>query len=133
MTLDGVLHKRLRQLAGASHEFSPARGRQGVDLPGAGDDAGPGRLPALPPAIGRPARGGNCGQQRRQTTLAWRETALGGLLVLLGILVLAGQAVDVDVGEVAWPLLVIVPGLGLLGLGLATDGRVGEVLAMVGG
>jgi hypothetical protein len=62
-----------------------------------------------------------------------RETALGGLLVLLGILVLAGQAVDVDVGEVGWPFLVIVPGLGLLGLGLATDGRLGEVLAMVGG
>jgi hypothetical protein len=65
----------------------------------------------------------------------WRggETALGGLLLLLGILVLAGQAVDVDVGEVGWPFFVIVPGLGLLGLGLATDGRLGEVLAMVGG
>ena len=65
----------------------------------------------------------------------WRrgETALGGVLVLLGILVLDGQAVDVEVGEVGWPFLVIVPGLGLLGLGLATDGRLGEVLAMVGG
>ena len=65
----------------------------------------------------------------------WRggETALGGVLVLLGILVLAGQAVDVEVGEVGWPVFVIVPGLGLLGLGLATDGRLGEVLAMVGG
>jgi hypothetical protein len=65
----------------------------------------------------------------------WRggEPVLGGLLVLLGILVLAGQAVDVDVGEVGWPFLVIVPGLGLLGLSLAAAGRVGEVLAMVGG
>ena len=65
----------------------------------------------------------------------WRsgETALGGLLVLLGILVLAGQAVDVEVGEVGWPFFVIVPGLGLLGLGVATDGRLGEVLAMAGG
>ena len=65
----------------------------------------------------------------------WRGggTALGGLLLLLGILVLAGQAVDVDVGQVGWPFFVIVPGLGLLGLGLATDGRLGEVLAMVGG
>jgi hypothetical protein len=65
----------------------------------------------------------------------WRggEAALGGVLVLLGILVLAGQAVDVDVGEVGWPFFVIVPGLGLLGLGLATAGRLGEVLAMVGG
>jgi hypothetical protein len=65
----------------------------------------------------------------------WRggESALGGLLVLLGILVLAGQAVDVEVGQVGWPFFVIVPGLGLLGLGLATDGRLGEVVAMVGG
>jgi hypothetical protein len=65
----------------------------------------------------------------------WRggDTVLGGLLLLLGILVLAGQAVDVDVGRVGWPFFVIVPGLGLLGLGLASDGRVGEVLAMVGG
>jgi hypothetical protein len=65
----------------------------------------------------------------------WRggETALGGLLVLLGILVLAGQAVDLEVGEVGWPVFVIVPGLALLGMGLTAAGRVGEVLAMVGG
>jgi hypothetical protein len=65
----------------------------------------------------------------------WRsgDTALGGLLVLLGILVLAGQALDLDLGGVGWPVFVVVPGLGLLGLGLATSGRVGEVLAMVGG
>jgi hypothetical protein len=68
----------------------------------------------------------------RRRWLGW-ETALGGLLVLLGILVVAGQAVDVDVGRVGWPFFVIVPGLGLLGLGLATPGRLGEVLAMVGG
>jgi hypothetical protein len=65
----------------------------------------------------------------------WRggEAALGGLLVLLGIAVLLGQAVDLQVGEVGWPFFVIVPGLGLLGLGLATPGRLGEVLATVGG
>jgi hypothetical protein len=65
----------------------------------------------------------------------WRgwETALGGLLLLLGIVVLLGQAVDLEVGGVGWPFFVIVPGLGLLGLGLAAAGRVGEVLATVGG
>ena len=65
----------------------------------------------------------------------WRggETALGGLLVLLGMVVLAGQAFEVDLGRVGWPFFVIVPGLGLLGLGLATPGRLGEVLATVGG
>jgi hypothetical protein len=65
----------------------------------------------------------------------WRggEAALGGLLVLLGLVVLLGQALDLEVGRVAWPVFVIVPGLGLLGLGLASAGRLGEVLAMVGG
>jgi hypothetical protein len=65
----------------------------------------------------------------------WRggEAALGGLLVLLGLVVLGGQALDLEVGRVAWPVFVLVPGLGLLGLGLASAGRPGEVLAMVGG
>jgi hypothetical protein len=61
------------------------------------------------------------------------ETALGGLLVLLGIAVLLGQVFGLELGRVGWPLFVIVPGLGLLGLGLATAGRLGEVLATVGG
>jgi hypothetical protein len=61
------------------------------------------------------------------------EAALGGLLLLLGTLVLLGQALEVDLGRVGWPFFVIVPGLGLLGLGLATPGRLGEVLATVGG
>jgi hypothetical protein len=50
------------------------------------------------------------------------EMALGGLLLLLGILVLVGQAIDLDLGRVAWPVFVVVPGLGLLGLGLAAAG-----------
>jgi hypothetical protein len=61
------------------------------------------------------------------------EAALGGLLLVLGILVLLGQALDLELGRVGWPFFVIVPGLGLLGLGLATPGRLGEVLATVGG
>jgi hypothetical protein len=61
------------------------------------------------------------------------EAALGGLMVLLGLVVLLGQALDLKVGRVGWPVFVIVPGLGLLGLGLASAGRLGEVLAMVGG
>jgi hypothetical protein len=61
------------------------------------------------------------------------DTALGGLLLLLGIAVLLGQVVGLELGQVGWPLFVIVPGLGMLGLGLATAGRLGEVLAMLGG
>jgi hypothetical protein len=65
----------------------------------------------------------------------WRggEAALGGLLVLLGLVVLLGQALELDLGRIGWPFFVLVPGLGLLGLGLAAPGRVGEVLVMVGG
>ncbi len=63
------------------------------------------------------------------------EAALGGLLLLLGIVVLVGQAFELDLGRVGWPFFVIVPGLGLLGLGLglAPDGRMGVVLATAGG
>jgi hypothetical protein len=64
--------------------------------------------------------------------IGW-ETALGGLLVLLGIVVILRQALDLDLGRIGWPFFVIVPGLALLGVGLATPGRLGEVLAMVGG
>jgi hypothetical protein len=65
----------------------------------------------------------------------WRgwETVLGGLLLLLGIVVLLGQALELELGGVGWPFFVIVAGLGLLGLGLAAAGRLGEVLATVGG
>jgi hypothetical protein len=62
-----------------------------------------------------------------------REAALGGLLLLLGVLVLAGQALELELGRVGWPVFVILPGLGLLGLGLTGHGRLGEVLAMAGG
>jgi hypothetical protein len=61
------------------------------------------------------------------------ETALGALLLLLGVMVLLGQALELDVGQVGWPFFVIIPGLGLLGLGLAAAGRLGELLATVGG
>jgi hypothetical protein len=63
--------------------------------------------------------------------LGW-ETALGGLLLLLGI-VLLGQALELELGRVGWPFFVIVPGLALLGVGLAAAGGLGEVLASVGG
>src|SRR4029450_11231948 len=64
--------------------------------------------------------------------LGW-ETALGGLLLLLGIVVGVGRALELDLGRVGWPFFVIVPGLALLGVGLAASGRLGEVLATVGG
>jgi hypothetical protein len=93
-------------------------------------------------ASGRWAEGGhNEAPERQEATvddsggrrwLGW-ETALGGLLLLLGIVVWLGQAFELDLGQVGWPFFVIVPGLALLGVGLAATGRLGEVLAMVGG
>jgi hypothetical protein len=133
MTLDSVLHQRRRPLASASDRPSTTRGSRGTNLPSAGDDAVPGRLPASHQRdTDQPEEATMDNDDAKRP---WRggETALGGLLVLLGILVLAGQAVDVEVGEVGWPFFVIVPGLGLLGLGLTAAGRLGEVLAMVGG
>jgi hypothetical protein len=63
----------------------------------------------------------------------WRggETAVGRLLLLLGIVVLLGQAFEVDLGRVGWPFFVIVPGLGLLGLGLAAAGGVVTMIGLV--
>jgi hypothetical protein len=121
------------QLAKGSQLDLPHQGEQGADLPRAGDDAVRGRLSA--------SHQRDTGRREEETmdnddaSRRWPggEAALGGLLVLLGLVVLLGQAVDLEVGRVGWPFFVIVPGLGLLGLGLAVAGRVGEVLAMVGG
>ena len=65
--------------------------------------------------------------------MAWLGDGTRWLLLLLRIVVLLGQVLEVDLGRVGWPFFVIIPGLGLLGLGLAAAGRLGEVLAMVGG
>jgi hypothetical protein len=60
------------------------------------------------------------------------KTLLGGVLLLLGIVIL-GQAFHLDLRRVGWSAVVILLGAGLLGLGLALDGRPGAVLATVGG
>ena len=48
-----------------------------------------------------------------------RLVAFGAILMLAGLIAVVARAADVDigavVGEQTWPLLVIVPGLGLLG------------------
>jgi hypothetical protein len=64
-------------------------------------------------------------------------TVLGGALIVLGLIFLAGQALNMDIGKVAWPFYVIVPGLALVTLGL-TQRRgsgltiAGSVVTMVG-
>src|SRR3989440_4888262 len=81
--------------------------------------SGPGG--AQEPVISQPAR-----PPRRQSMV------LGGLLVLIGAVLLAGQFVRVDVGHYGWPFFVIAPGVLLLLIALTSPGVVGEGLAIAG-
>jgi hypothetical protein len=54
---------------------------------------------------------------------------LGAVLILLGGLFLLGQALDLDVGQTAWPFFVIVPGVALLAFGVASRGGRGLIVA----
>ncbi len=55
----------------------------------------------------------------------------GGALVVLGAVLLIARYVDVDLGE-AWPLFVVLTGLVLAALGIATSGLGGSVLTGIG-
>ena len=82
----------------------------------------PANAPAAPgPGISEPARRG-----RRQSTV------VGGLFVLVGAILLAGQFVRVDIGHYGWPFFVIVPGLLILFVALTARGAVSEGLAILG-
>lgn len=54
---------------------------------------------------------------------------LGALLVGAGALLLVGQAIDVTLGDLGWPLAVILPGVGLLVAGLVSPRLAGLVIA----
>jgi hypothetical protein len=57
---------------------------------------------------------------------------LGVLLIVLGALFFVGQASGLDLGRFAWPFFVIIPGLALSGVGLATGGPTGERITPIG-
>jgi energy-coupling factor transporter transmembrane protein EcfT len=57
---------------------------------------------------------------------------LGGLLVLIGAILLAGQFVRVDVGHYGWPFFVIAPGVLILVAALTARGAFSEGLAILG-
>lgn len=62
---------------------------------------------------------------------------LGVALIVLGLVFFAGQALNMDIGEVAWPFYVIAPGLALAAVGLTQRGGsgltiAGSVVTMVG-
>jgi hypothetical protein len=73
------------------------------------------------PAVSQPPR-----PPRRQSMI------LGGLFVLIGALLLAGQFVRVDVGRYGWPFFVIAPGILILFVALTARGAVSEGLAILG-
>ena len=58
---------------------------------------------------------------------------VGGMLLVVGVLALAGRAFGIDAFEVGWPLLVIVPGLLMFALAVATGGRAGSAIAVPAG
>lgn len=59
-------------------------------------------------------------------------SAIGGLLVLIGVILLLAQFVPIDLGHYGWPFLIIVPGVALLVLALVMPGFVSEGLAIAG-
>ena len=58
---------------------------------------------------------------------------LGGVLIVVGAIALAGRAVSVDLFAVGWPLFVIVPGVLMFAAGVGIGGRAGVALAIPGG
>src|SRR5436190_23284241 len=81
--------------------------------------SGPGGAPG--PVISQPLRG-----PRRPSMV------LGGLLVLIGAILLAGQFVRLDIGHYGSPFFVIAPGILILLVALAARAAVRERLAVVG-
>jgi hypothetical protein len=65
------------------------------------------------------------------------STLLGAILILLGILFLAGRYVsallDFDLGHYAWPFFIIIPGLLIFMASFAFERRAGIPMAMFGG
>jgi hypothetical protein len=61
-----------------------------------------------------------------------QSTVLGGLLVLIGAILLAGQFVRIDIGHYGWPFFVIAPGVVILFIALTARGVVSEGLAVLG-
>jgi hypothetical protein len=78
--------------------------------------------PPGPPDVPQPAI-----RQRRRPSMV-----LGGLLVLIGAILLAGQFASVDVGHYGWPFFVIGPGVVILLIAITARGAISEGLAILG-
>lgn len=82
------------------------------------DSPGPSARP-VPPVSGIAPRRGSGG-----------AAVLGALLIVLGLIFLAGQYLNLDIGRYGWPVYIIGPGLGLIVLGLTQ--RHGSGLTIAG-
>ena len=69
---------------------------------------------------------------RHEHSLYSPATLLGLLLIVLGVLFLAGQYFRVDLGRMAWPFFVIVPGVVVLASAATNRSPGGLPLATVG-
>ena len=81
---------------------------------------------SAPEAPGRPRRGSP------------GTAVLGAILIVVGIVFFAGQQLNVDWGDAAWPFYVIAPGLALLAFGLTQPNGsgltiAGSIVTIVGG
>jgi hypothetical protein len=64
--------------------------------------------------------------------------ALGAILIAVGVIFFAGQQLNIDWGDAAWPFYVIAPGLALLAFGLTQPNGsgltiAGSIVTIVGG
>ena len=82
--------------------------------------------PSVPAAVPEPRPRPTPYQPRRQSMV------LGGLLVVIGAILLAGQFVRIEIGHYGWPFFVIAPGVVILFLALTARGAVSEGLAILG-
>jgi hypothetical protein len=62
-----------------------------------------------------------------------RAAALGAILIGVGVLLVAANQLDLDLGRVGWPVFVIGPGIALLVMALFAGGSAGTGLAVAGG
>ena len=68
----------------------------------------------------------------RQQSLDRGPMAIGVVLIGLGVIFLAGQILNVDIGAYGWPFFVIVPGAAILVVALVLPGPAGVGLAIAG-
>jgi hypothetical protein len=75
----------------------------------------------------------------QEATMETRSTeqrgmlALGGLLLVLGVVALAARSLDIDALELGWPIFVIVPGLVLFAVAVSVGGPAGSAMAVPAG